>query len=115
MKTFKDLDESLQEQEFMLDCIEQKQEYEFERNDREHLFFFFLFFIFSGVLLFITVQQNNQIKTLENRLEEMGDDAERSSEILSANTQDLDQMVCELKENGALNNGWVCQLYDDAD
>ena len=115
MKTFKDLEEELQEQEFMLECIKQEYEYEYKRNEREHLFIFLLLFIFSGVLLFINAGQTNQIRTLENRLQEMGDDAERNSEILSANTQDLDQMVCELKENGALNNGWVCQLYDDAD
>ena len=105
MKTFNDLDESLQEQEFMLECIKQEYEHEYKRNEREHLFIFFLLFIFSGVLLFINITQTNQIRTLEDRLQEMGGDLERN----------LDELVCELKENGALNNSWVCQLYDDAD
>lgn len=115
MKTFKDLDESLQEQEFMLECIKQEYEYEYKRNEREHLFIFLLLFIFSGVLLFINAGQTNQIRTLENRVQEMGDDLESNTELISTNIQDLDQIVCELAENGALDNSWVCQLYDDAD
>lgn len=122
MKTFKDLEQQIEGIETMMKVTANDDAFFRREVNRRYNFIFWTVVVFYVILGLFICTLLNRVTNLEKQVEQANKEAIYGKDLAGdayiwtrGNSADIDQMVCELRENGYLNEGWECENYDPAD
>lgn len=113
MKTFNDIAQQLDEQGSDIKWLTNQHFHLDEREHKDNRFVCIMLILIIVILGGFTTNLAIRLNQAEKNIKAMGEDLIETRHINRLNSQDVDQMVCELREQGYLDSGWTCQLYDE--
>lgn len=120
MKTFKDLEKQIEGIELMTKVTANDDAFYRREVNRKYNFLFWTVVVFYVILGIFTCLLISKVVNLEKQVEQANKEAIYGKDLAGDayiwarnNSVDIDQLICELREDGHIDKGWTCQLYDE--
>lgn len=113
MKTFNDIAQQLDEQGSDIKWLTNQHFLLDERDHKDNRFICIILILIIIILGGFTTNFAIRLSQAEKNIQAMGEDLIKTKNTNWLNSHDIDQMVCELRDQGYLDKGWTCELYDE--
>lgn len=115
MKTLTQITEELDaHKDELTELFRQQWEDEYQHK-KDYNFLTIILVLLTTFTCGMNIWLGNRLSQAERNVEAMGKDLIEAKRTIKMNDEDLSQLICELKHDKQIDEGWVCQLWDDAD